>query len=531
VAYGLTGMWDSFALAFGMTATAVLAALGGLVLLTALRLRAGPEPHQSLFREGEDATVLLFDGEHLVDATPSGYRFLSGSSHIDQPWTGLLERLAPRFDNLAGRLAQVAINGSVVLTATGGQSLALRAEARGGLTKITLVDPERDAGVSGGDILTVQALDHELQDLRAATNAAPFPIWRSLNNGDIVWANDAYMDMAARMQSDDQAATWPLPTVFSADHAMAGPERWAQRCTGPRGLGVYDVVARDTDGGRLHYAMPAHDAVSAEGALVDFKRTLTNIFAELSTGLAVFDAQRNLQTFNPALAELVRLPVDFLLARPTLFNLLDALRDRRMIPEPKDYRSWRHQIVNLEASALRGDYDEPWHLPNGKTFRVVGRPYPNGALALLVHDITDQITRDQLFRAEFGVLRSAIDVVDDALVVFAASGQVVLTNAAYGKMWAEQPKALAGLGGVAAIFEYWRRDSAPHPFWAVAEAAIVTGAAIPDGAHHLRLLDGRALRCRCVALPGGAVAMMFQTALMMAEETSQMDSPALTRHA
>jgi PAS domain-containing protein len=524
-------MWENLVLASGLAATAVLSALGGLILLTALRLRAGPEPRPTLFREGEDATVFLFDGDRLVDATPSGYRFLSGSRHVDEPWIGLLERLSPRFDNLAGRLAQIAMTGSLVLTASAGHALALRAEARGGLTKITLIDPERHIDPLGGDVLTVQALDHELQDLRDATNAAPFPIWRALDSGDIVWANDAYMDMVTKIVSDNQTPAWPLPSIFAMNDSASGPERWAQRCAGPPGMGMYDVVARDFDGSRLYYAMPAHDAVSAEGALVDFKRTLTNIFAELSTGLAVFDAQRNLQTFNPALADLIRLPIDFLLARPTLFNLLDALRDRRMIPEPKDYRSWRHQMVNLEASALRGDYDEPWYLPNGKTFRVIGRPYPNGALALMVHDITDQTTRDQLFRAEFDVLRSAINVVDDAVVVFSVGGQIVLTNTAYSTMWTEQPEALVGVGGIAGVFDHWRLDSAPHPFWAAAEVAIVTGEAVPDGTHDIRLLDGRALRCRCVALPGGAVAMVFQTAPMAAGREGQIDGPALARQA
>jgi PAS domain-containing protein len=524
-------MWDSFALAFGLTATAVLAALGGLVLLTALRLRAGPEPRQTLFREGEDATVLLFDGERLVDATPSGYRFLSGSSHVDQPWIGLLERLSPRFDSLAGRLAQVAVVGSVVLTASGGQSLALRAEARGGLTKITLVDPEREVGAAGGDILTVEALDHELRDLRDATNAAPFPIWRALPNGDIIWANAAYMAMVSQVAPDDLTPAWPLPAIFDPGDLASEAGRWAKRCPGPPGMGLYDVVTRDLDGSLLRYAMPAHDAVAAEGALLDFKQTLTNIFSELTTGLAVFDAQRNLQTFNPALADLVRLPIDFLLARPTLFNLLDALRDRKMIPEPKDYRSWRHQMVNLEASAVRGDYDEAWHLPNGKTFRVIGRPYPNGALALMIHDITDQITRDRLFRAEFDVLRSVINVVDDGVVVFSASGQVLLTNAAYKAMWVEDPEVMIGLGGMACVFDHWRTGSAPHPFWAVAEAAVVTGEALPEGAHDIRLIDGRLVACRCVALPNGAVAILFHTALRVGDADGHLDGPSLARSA
>ncbi len=333
------------------------------------------------------------------------------------------------------------------------------------------------------------------------------------------------------MVSGGLTPAWPLPSVFAWDPATSADPRWAHRCAGPQGLGMYDIVTRDCGGSRLYYAMPAHDAVSAEAALVEFKRTVTNIFAELSTGLAVFDAQRNLQTFNPAFADLIRLPIDFLLARPTLFNLLDALRDRRMIPEPKDYRSWRHQMVNLEASALRGDYDEPWHLPDGRTFRVIGRPYPNGALALMVHDITDQITRDQLFRAEFDVLRSAINLVDDAVVVFSATGQVVLTNAAYHPLWSEQPDVLVGIGGIAGVFDYWRLESAPHPFWAAAEAAIVTGEAVPDGVHDIRLLDGRPLRCRCVALPGGAVAMIFQTGLVAAEADSQINHPVLARQA
>ncbi len=524
-------MWENLVLASGFAATAVLSALGGLVLLTALRLRAGPDPRPTLFREGEDATVFLFDGERLVDATPSGYRFLSGSRAIDAPWIGLLERLAPRFDNLAGRLAQVAMTGSLVLTASAGHALALRAETRGGLTKITLIGPERHADPLGGDILTVQALDHELQDLRDVTNAAPFPIWRALDNGDIVWANGAYMDMVAKLGSDGLTPTWPLPAIFAVNAAISGPERWAHRSAAPLGLGMFDVVARECDGGRLHYAIPAHDAVSAEGALVDFKRTLTNIFAELSTGLAVFDAQRNLQTFNPALADLVRLPIDFLLARPTLFNLLDALRDRGMLPEPKDYRSWRHQMVNLEASAVRGDYDEAWHLPNGKTFRVIGRPYPNGALALMIHDITDQITRDRLFRAEFEVLRSAINMVQDGVVVFSASGQVLLKNTAYLTLWDADPDVLLGLGGLAAIFDHWRDRSAPHPFWADAEAAVISGEALPGGTHDIRLNDGRLVTCRCVALSDGAVAIFFHLAVRVELAENQADGIGLARSA
>ena len=67
----------------------------------------------------------------------------------------------------------------------------------------------------------------------------------------------------------------------------------------------------------------------------DFVQTLTKTFAQLSVGLAIFDADRRPVLFNPALGDLSLLPADFLIARPTLFSFLDRLRDNRMIPEPK----------------------------------------------------------------------------------------------------------------------------------------------------------------------------------------------------
>ncbi len=522
-------MWDSLVLSLGLGATAILSALGGLVLMTAIRLRNPPDQADTIFREGRDATVFLFDGETLVDATPSAYRLLSGSAFSDQPWFSLLERLCTRFENLEARLAGVAATGSLVLTAreSGGQPLALRAELRGGLMKIALVNPARETAPHGGDLLTVHALDSELQDLRDATNAAPFPMWRALTNGDIVWANAAYMLRLSRAVRGADVAEWPLRRLFDPAGTAGPTTSHGQRCAGPAGSGWFDVVARDAGEGRLFYALPADDTVAAEGALQDFKQTLTNTFAELSTGLAVFDQNRNLQLFNPALADLIQLPVDFLLRRPALFALLDAMRDKNMIPEPKDYRSWRHQMVDLEAAAVQGEYEDSWYLPNGKAFRVVGRPYPNGALALMIDDITDQITRDRLFRVELDMALSVINQLDDAVIVFSSVGQPVLTNAAYRQLWPDDAAALVRGNGIAAVFDAWRAASAPSPFWAEAEAALVAGTAPGRSARDIRLTDGRLLSCRCLAVSTGATAILFRFDAVGGDTSLSSDAPVL----
>lgn len=501
-------------LAAGLGATAVLSVIGGLIVLTVLQRPHDDKGKTSIFREGNDATVFLFDGEDLLDATPSAYRLLTGSTFTDKPWFALLERLSTRFENLEERLAEVAINGSVALSGLpreGAQPIALRADLRGGLTKITLVNPAREVMPHHGDTLTVHALDSELQELRDASNAAPFPIWRVMANGDITWANTAYMHLIAKVPRPENVPEWPLRVLFDLAQAKGDAKGKALRRLGPDESGWFDIEIRKVSEGKVCYALPAQATVLAEGALQDFKQTLTNTFAEMSTGLAVFDHNRKLQLFNPALAKLIDMPVELLLKRPALFALLDGMRDRNMLPEPKDYKTWRHQMVALEATSLRGEYNETWHLPNGKAFRVVGRPYPNGALALMVDDITDQVTRDRLSRVELSLALAVVNQMEDAVVVFSAVGKPVFANASYRNIWNHDPMGMEPKTGAIDVLEIWRAQSEPSLVWSEVEAAL-SGDSGDTAPQAVRLLDGRFLNCRLITLPDGGKCMTFRIA-------------------
>jgi hypothetical protein len=292
------------------------------------------------------------------------------------------------------------------------------------------------------------------------------------------------------------------------------------RRKGPDKLVWFDIETHSVNDGRVCYALPADAAVNAEGALQDFKQTLANTFAELATGLAVFDHHRKLQLFNPALAKLIDMPVEALLKRPALFALLDGMRDRNMLPEPKDYKTWRHQMVDLEATALRGDYKETWHLPNGKAFRVVGRPYPNGALALMVDDITDQITRDRLFRAELGLALAVVNQMDDAVIAFSEIGKPVFANESYRTLWRHDPMAIARTAGAIEILEMWRAKSVPGLIWSEIEGVLggVPGGVAPQV---IKLHDGQALTCRLIPLPEGGKCLMFRR---VGDETLSADA-------
>ena len=173
----------------------------------------------------------------------------------------------------------------------------------------------------------------------------------------------------------------------------------------------------------LNCAVNVDGLIAAETAQRKFVQTLAKTFAQLSTGLAIFDRNRRLVLFNPALIDLTSLPPHFLSAQPNLQSFFDRLRDNRIMPEPKDYSSWRRQIADLVVKSSDGRYQETWRLPNGLTYRIVGRPHPDGAIAILIEDISVEVSLTQRFKGQLELRNIAMEAMEDALVCFNPMGQ------------------------------------------------------------------------------------------------------------
>ena len=96
--------------------------------------------------------------------------------------------------------------------------------------------------------------------------------------------------------------------------------------------------------GQIFYAVYADPIVRAKLGQRKFAQTLSQTFAQLSIGLAIFDRRRQLATLNPALLDMTNLPFEFLSRRPSIDAMLDRLREFQMLPKPKDYASWRENL-------------------------------------------------------------------------------------------------------------------------------------------------------------------------------------------
>lgn len=498
-------------LGLALVLAALAAALTGVGLLVLLTSRSGNRA-APVFQDSRSGTVFLFDGETLVDASPKGRALLSAALARGSSWQRLMTFIGPRFPGLEQQLAALPKSGRLVIESTATPGLGpvtLLAEWRGGLSRLSLIDVEGDGAQALSDPLTRRATEEELAMLRGTVSQAPLPIWLENGAKEVVWSNMAYLHLVTQRLGPEQELTWPLPRLMAVDGV--GQQRLRLVSEGEAAR-WFDAVAKPAGDGVMVFALPSDALVQAEASLREFTQTLTKTFAHLPIGLAIFDRQRQLALFNPALHDLTGLPPDFLIARPTLFDFLDRLRDRQMIPEPKDYPSWRRRIADIEKAASTGAYEETWSLSGGQTYRVLGRPHPDGAMALLFEDISTEISRTRRYRADLELGQSVIDAMDEAVAVFSSAGLLVLSNAAYAGLWGHDPAEWVGAdAGVSALAAHWRSLTAPSPLWAeVEEFAVGLGSRSAWGGE-ARLNDGRLIVCRFVPLSGGATMMAFRT--------------------
>jgi PAS domain-containing protein len=504
-------MFFDWTITVGLVLAAILVAMAGLIIVAAIQNRRSLA-NDGVFGNAGSDTIFLFDGEHLVDATP-GARFLIAPNEIGTaPWLRLLARIGPIFPDLEARVQALPTEGQFLLHSKNGISppAILRGEYLGGLSRLTLVDTETEQRRQGPDSAVEVSLQQEVNALRSVVSSAPVLMWNESSSGDVVWANHAYLSRAADLLPAGQDLSWPLPRIFEPVSGQTGKIR-RQKLDLESGAEWFELSAVQSGDKFVVYALPSNAAVQAEGSLRDFMQTLTKTFAHLPIGLAIFDRARVLQLFNPALADLTTLPPDFLIARPSLTAVLDAMRDRAMIPEPKDYRSWRKQIIKLEEDASSGLFEETWSLPGGQTYRVIGRPHPNGALAFMFEDISSEMSRTRRYRADLQLGQAVIDAMDEAVAVFSQGGQLVMSNIGYVQLWNHDPAILLSDAGISTLSGWWKQHSAPSLIWGDAVDYVMSAGERTPWEGEIRLKDGRLIGCRFRPITGGATLITFRT--------------------
>lgn len=494
--------------------TAALYGLGAFIAILIVFSFARRRSETALEGElADDTMVFLLRDRQIIDANFAARRVLERTCDRDDEFEQLRMFLGRNFPSADRLVAPGTVESDMALQSRDGQIQVSRQTTND--TVRLRVEFISGTEPSQSDIHTLRAIETELETLRANTSAAPFLLWRQNTEGEVTWVNQAYLETAKKMPGKD-VDMWPLPVLFPTLTSSK-----VQKSSESRRISVqnsngdedawYDCHITRVGSDVLCTAIPADEAVRAENRRLEFTQTLTKTFAELAIGLAIFDRSRRLVLFNPALLDLTSLPTDFLTSRPSLVGFMDRLRENRVMPEPRDYRSWRTSIAELEAASVDGTYSETWSLPDGQTYHVTGRPHPDGAVALLFEDISAEMALTRHFRTELELSQSVIDTLEDAVAVFSPAGELALSNQAYHDLWNVDPKEFL-LGDLTEATRRWHEMTAPSPIWGDFREFAQQNTDREEWSASATLRDGRRLHCKFTPQKGGATMAIFKVA-------------------
>lgn len=477
-----------------LTWAAMLAGAGLMAFLALLGLGLLPDP-QARTAAGTSAddgdTVFLFHGEALVDHDAAADGPAAAALDGIADWAGLRRWLQPRFDNLPERLSDPGCDRPLTVDSHApGPPGRLTIAPLAGAIRVTLSDG------AVWDAAARHAAAARLHDCESAVQNAPNPVWKTAADGQVIWRNGAAEKLGEALVADPAPAMSDGPGETATARVTVG--------AGEPGTPRHYEVCTTADGeARIHHALDISQVVRAESVRREFVQTLTKTFATLTTGLAIFDRDQRLALFNPALIDLTDLPAEFLSGRPQLMAFFDALRDRQVLPEPKDYSDWRSQIARMIEQAAGGLYQDTWSLPGGITYRVTGRPHPDGAVAFLFEDISAETALTRRFRAQIDVGQAVLDRLDDALAIIGPNKTVLSCNAAFARLIGHDPDTRLTELRLTELIGLCRKALPDPDAWAQVEQALLSKSPDPAGSTRIAAPGRRNCACTVTALTGG----------------------------
>ena len=354
----------------------------------------------------------------------------------------------------------------------------------------------------------------DIETLRAMLDALPAPVWTRDTAGHLIFVNSAYA-RAVDAESPADAVTRGLelldqPTRAELAHTLAAGETYVGRlpaiAAGMRR--VFEVVDTPTGAGSSGIAIDRTEVEVMRAELARINEAHRRVLDQLATGVAVFNVDRKLTFYNSAFRSLFELDAGFLDQTPTDAAVLDTLRGKRKLPEEHDFRQWKQQLY--EAYRAVEPKEHMWHLPDGRTLRVVTTPNPEGGVTYLYDDVTERLDMHRRYDALIKVQSETLDHLAEAVAVFGSDGRVWLHNPAFQRMWKLSHEALEQHPHVEAVTAWCQAQHDDNVVWRNMRAAVTAIDNRESLAARIERRDGAVINIATMPLPDGATLVTFQ---------------------
>jgi PAS domain-containing protein len=350
---------------------------------------------------------------------------------------------------------------------------------------------------------------------REILETLPIPVWMRGPGQAIAWANRAFLSILGFSSLED---------AVTANAALEWSERdltiRALESRGPVECRASVIVRGESrvfamglapmgEASVAGFATDVTDFVRMESRLQLISDAQEDMIERIPFAVATFDSDLKLAGFNNAYAEMWELPKNWLETHPAYGDILDRLRDRRRLPEQRSFPEWKTaQLQSFGSAQRRGE--EFWHLPNGKSIRLVIQPHLAGGVFVLFQDITERLRLESSLNLLTQVQKATLDTLDEGIAIFGTDGRLVLHNALFAKMWKLSEDELGGQPHFAEIANICTTRIGRDGIWGIVSCGV--NSATPESFGEwgkTRRADGRIISLALSRLPNGATVVTF----------------------
>jgi signal transduction histidine kinase/membrane protein implicated in regulation of membrane protease activity len=402
----------------------------------------------------------------------------------------------------------------MTLTTSAGRPIEAEGRAVGGRAVLRL----RDVSGIERELIDLAArhdkLVSDVETLKGLLDSLPAPVWAREANGRLVFVNQAYAraveaadatDAVEReLELLDRAARDELRRARYAGQIFAG--RLPAIAAGERR--IFDVVDTPSGAGSAGMAIDRTEVETMRAELARMIEAHRRVLDQLATGVAIFNVDRKLIFYNSAFRSLFELNAGMLDQTPTDTAVLDTLRTARKLPEEQDFRLWKQQLY--EAYRAVEPKEHMWHLPDGRTLRVVTTPNPEGGVTYLYDDVTERLDMHRRYDALIKVQSETLDHLAEAVAVFGSDGRVRLHNPAFQRMWKLSPEALDAHPHIEAVTAWSQALHDDNAVWRNLRGAVTAIDNREPIVARIERRDGMMIDMTTMPLPDGATLVTFQ---------------------
>lgn len=369
------------------------------------------------------------------------------------------------------------------------------------------------AGEAGRDIWFLDVTAREAA-LAETFERLPVPMWRRDSALGLLDCNAAYARAVDCRRADVPAAQAELlgDSLRAAGRALAARARDSGQVCRERHHVVAEGARRmmelvETplrDGTLVGMALDCTREEEVEGELSRHIAAHADVLENLGTAIVIYGPDLRLKFYNGAYAELWGLEEAFLDSEPHLADVLEALRERRRLPEQSDFPAYKRDCQQRMRDLIASE-EELMHRPDGSTLKITLAPHPFGGVLVTYEDVTDRLTLERNFNTLIEVQRETIDNLYEAVAVFGSDGRLALSNSAYVQLWGLDPERMGDRPHVREVVEQSRECFAvSDEAWPEFVENVVGRATEPEPrSGHMVRSDGKEIDWAQVPLPDG----------------------------